>query len=164
MVGIVISCRDDSGLESRPVELLPCRSYMVVFHSTTIRIIEGWVKALLPVCDTWERCCESLPGSASIAPRILTPAIHVERLSASRSECFVPRAHWIRGLVGLRASMHAVEKAKCLPFPGIEPGPNVWSTTPSIFCRSCETSPAPAHLVILTFPLYKNNAEEKVKR
>ena len=41
IVGIVISCPDGPGLEYRPVQLLPCRSFVGVFHSTSIQIIEG---------------------------------------------------------------------------------------------------------------------------
>jgi hypothetical protein len=66
--------------------------------------------------------------------------------------------------VGLRAGMHAVERAESLPFPEIEPGPNVCSSNSNVLYRPCETSLAPAHSVILTFRLYINNAEEKVKR
>jgi len=65
--------------------------------------------------------------------------------------------------VGLRAGMHAVERAKSLPFPRNEPGPIVCLSKPRVFYRPCGTFPAPAHSVILTFGLYTNNAEEKVK-
>lgn len=65
--------------------------------------------------------------------------------------------------MGHRAGMHAEERTKSLPLPGIEPGPSVCSSKPSVVNRPCETCPAPAHAVILKFRMYINNAEEKVK-
>jgi hypothetical protein len=66
--------------------------------------------------------------------------------------------------VGFRAVMHAVERAKSLPFPGNEPGLYVYLSKPRVFYKLCGTFLAPAHSIILTFRLYTNNAEEKVKR
>ena len=41
MVGIVTSCREGPGLESRLVELLRCRSQVGLFRSTLMQIVEG---------------------------------------------------------------------------------------------------------------------------
>jgi hypothetical protein len=107
------------------------------------------------VCDTWERYCESVSGSESTAARILTFVSFTLWLLCSR--CSLNRR-----LGG--SGMHSVDRAKSLSFSGIKPGPNVCSSNPSVFYRPCETSPATAHPVILTFRLYTNNELEKFKR
>jgi hypothetical protein len=60
------------------------------------------------------------------APPLLTSALDGEEWSVSRPGSFIlleiaTATHWIKGWVGPRVDLDAVERRKILPLPGIEP-------------------------------------------
>jgi hypothetical protein len=68
---------------------------------------------------------EDIWSNGGIAPPFLTSALDGGEWSASRPCCFTtgeiaPGTHWVRGWVGPRAGLDAVDTRKMLPLPGIE--------------------------------------------
>jgi hypothetical protein len=59
-------------------------------------------------------------GSRGIAPLVLTSALDGGEWSASDPATLFLGTHWIKGWVGPRIGLEAVQKRKILPLSGIE--------------------------------------------
>jgi hypothetical protein len=70
---------------------------------------------------------EDIWGSGGIAPPFLASALDGGEWLASRPSRYTAGIHWIRGWVGLRADLGAVEWRNLLPLPGIESRPSTRS-------------------------------------
>jgi hypothetical protein len=94
-------------------------------HSEAWNCSDNRVKVKLSQCLTSETLHhKEIWGTGGTAPPLDGGELSQSRPGRFNSTEKEPSIHWIRGCIGSRARLDAVEKRTMLPLPGIEPRPS----------------------------------------